>query len=104
MSSFPRSGTDSLLSRSTATQPALGGAADGAPAQGSGWRRWIWPLLSRKVQVAAATVLVAWAAQAGWMLSEETVATVLAVGVALIVGIAHEDAGRGRPLTISSAG
>ncbi len=60
----------------------------------TGWRRWLWPLLSRKVQVAVATVIVAYAAQAGWMLSEETVATVLGVGVALILGIAHEDAGR----------
>jgi hypothetical protein len=60
-----------------------------------GWRRWFWPLVSRKVQVAVATVVVAYAAQAGWVVSEETVVTVLAVGVALILGIAHEDAGRG---------
>ena len=60
-----------------------------------GWRRWLWPLVSRKVQVAVATVVVAYAAQAGLTLSEETVATVLAVGVALILGIAHEDSGRG---------
>ncbi len=64
---------------------------------GSGtWQRWLWPLRSRKVQVAIATVLVAYAAQAGLMLSEETVVTVLSVGVALILGIAHEDAGRAR--------
>ncbi len=61
-----------------------------------GWRRWLWPLRSRKVQVAVATVLTAWAAQAGFALREETVLTVLGVGVALILGIAHEDAGRGR--------
>lgn len=60
----------------------------------TGWRRWLWPLLSRKVQVAVATVLTAYAAQVGLALSEETVTTVLAVGVALILGIAHEDAGR----------
>lgn len=59
-----------------------------------GWRRWLWPLRSRKVQVAVATVLVAYAAQAGLVLSEETVLAVLSVGVALILGIAHEDAGR----------
>ncbi len=58
------------------------------------WRRWLWPLVSRKVQVALATVLVAYAAQAGWILSEETVVAVLGVGVALILGIAHEDAGQ----------
>lgn len=58
------------------------------------WRRWIWPLKSRKVQVALATVVVAFAAQAGFAVPEETVTTVLAVGVALILGIAHEDAGQ----------
>jgi len=42
------------------------------------------------------TVLVAYAAQAGWALSEDTVIAVLSVGVALILGIAHEDAGRQR--------
>ena len=48
------------------------------------WRRWLWPLRSRKVQVAIATVVVAYAAQAGLAISQETVATVLSVGVALI--------------------
>jgi len=60
----------------------------------SGWRQWLWPLRSRKVQVAVAAIVVAYASQAGMVLSEETVLTVLAVGVALILGIAHEDAGR----------
>jgi hypothetical protein len=59
-----------------------------------GWRRWLWPLRSRKMQVAVATIIVAYAAQAGLLLSEDTVVTVLGVGVALILGIAHEDAGR----------
>jgi hypothetical protein len=62
----------------------------------SGWKKWLWPLRSRKVQVAVTTLLVAYAAQAGLALSEETVLAVLGVGVALILGIAHEDAGRGR--------
>lgn len=62
--------------------------------QQTGWRRWVWPLRSRKVQVALATVIVAYAAQAGLAVDEATVTTVLAVGVALILGIAHEDAGR----------
>lgn len=62
--------------------------------QPSGWRRWLWPLRSRKVQIAVATIFVTYAAQAGLILSEETVVTVLGVGVALILGIAHEDAGR----------
>lgn len=60
------------------------------------WQRWLWPLRSRKVQVALATVLVAYLAQVGLAVSEETVVAVLGVGVALILGIAHEDAGRGR--------
>ena len=64
--------------------------------QSGGWRRWLWPLRSRKVQVALATIVVAYAAQAGLILSEETITTTLGVGVALILGIAHEDAGRAR--------
>jgi hypothetical protein len=63
------------------------------------WQRWLWPLRSRKVQVAIATVLVAYAAQAGLSVSEETIITVLSVGVALILGIAHEDAGRAGGVT-----
>ncbi len=59
-----------------------------------GWRRWLWPLASRKAQVALATVLSAYAIQAGLNVSEEMIATVVGVGVALILGIAHEDAGR----------
>jgi hypothetical protein len=62
------------------------------PRLATGWRRWLWPLTSRKVQVAVATVLTAYAAQLNLVLSEETVATVISVGVALILGIAHEDA------------
>jgi hypothetical protein len=57
------------------------------------WKRWLWPIQSRKVQVAVATVLVAYAAQAGFVLNEESVVNVLAIGAALILGIAHEDAG-----------
>ena len=60
----------------------------------TGWQRWLWPLRSRKVQVAVATVLAAYAAEAGLNVSEDTVFAVLGVGVALILGIAHEDAGR----------
>lgn len=59
----------------------------------AGWRRWLWPLASRKVQVALATVAAAWAAQAGLDWNEERITSILAVGVALILGIAHEDAG-----------
>ena len=62
--------------------------------EGMGWRRWLWPLASRKVQVAIATIAIAYAGQAGFELREDTILTVLGVGVALILGIAHEDAGR----------
>ncbi len=58
------------------------------------WRRWLWPLRSRKVQVAVATVLAAYAAEAGLNVGEDTILAVLGVGIALILGIAHEDAGR----------
>ncbi len=51
------------------------------------------PLKSRKVRVALATVLAAYAAQYGLEVGEEIIHTVLGVGVALILGIAHEDAG-----------
>ncbi|TWT45606.1 hypothetical protein RAS1_20340 [Phycisphaerae bacterium RAS1] len=60
----------------------------------TGWKRWLWPLASRKVQVAVATVIVAYAAQAGLELREETILTVMGVGAAVILGIAHEDAGK----------
>jgi len=57
------------------------------------WKTAFGPLGSRKVQVALATVLAAWAAQAGLGLSEDVILTILGVGAALILGIAHEDAG-----------
>jgi len=52
------------------------------------------PLASRKVRVALVTVLVAYAAEYGLGVSEELLLTVVSVGVALILGIAHEDAGK----------
>lgn len=57
-------------------------------------RRAARPLASRKVRVALATVIAAYAAEYGFGVSEEVVLTILSVGVALILGIAHEDAGR----------
>ena len=56
------------------------------------WRRWLWPIASRKVQVAIATLIVAYASQAGLLLNEDNVVNVIAIGAALILGIAHEDA------------
>ena len=58
------------------------------------WRKVIQPLASRKVRVALATVIAAYAAEYGLGVSEDVVLTILSVGVALILGIAHEDAGR----------
>lgn len=58
-----------------------------------GWKSWLWPLRSRKVQVAVATLLTSYAAHAGWVLTEDSVLTVLGLGISLILGIAHEDAG-----------
>lgn len=54
------------------------------------WR----PLESRKVRVALATVIAAFAANWGFNVEEELVFTILGVGASLILGIAHEDAGR----------
>ncbi|MDM8006403.1 MAG: hypothetical protein QUV05_09690 [Phycisphaerae bacterium] len=51
------------------------------------------PLVSRKVRVALATVLAAYAAEWGLGVSEEMMLTILGVGTALILGIAHEDQG-----------
>lgn len=58
------------------------------------WHRLLEPLRSRKVRVALATVIAAYAAQVGLGISEELVLTILGVGASLILGIAHEDAGR----------
>jgi hypothetical protein len=54
-------------------------------------QRAVRPLASRKVRVGLATVAAAYAAECGLGLSEEMVLTLVSVGVALILGIAHED-------------
>lgn len=58
------------------------------------FQRLIRPLASRKVRVALTTVVAAFAAEWGLEVSDELVLTILGVGVSLILGIAHEDAGR----------
>lgn len=58
------------------------------------WKAWVGPLASRKVRVALATVAAAFGAQWGLEVSEEMVFTILGVGTSVILGIAHEDAGR----------
>lgn len=62
-------------------------------------RRILVPLRSRKVRVALTTVLAAFLTEYGLAVREELIYTILAVGAALILGIAHEDsaAHRGRP-------
>ena len=57
-------------------------------------RRTLRPLASRKVRVALATVIAAFAAELGLKVSDDLVFTILGVGAALILGIAHEDAGK----------
>lgn len=57
-------------------------------------RRAVRPLRSRKLRVALATVVAAFLTDYGFAIREELVYTILAVGAALILGIAHEDHGR----------
>lgn len=52
------------------------------------------PLRSRKVRTALATVLAALAAEYGLHVSQQIILTILGVGMSVILGIAHEDAGR----------
>ena len=59
----------------------------------AGWRSWLWFLRSRKVQTAFVTVIAAFLADRGLGVSEETIGAIIAVGVAVILGIAHEDNG-----------
>ena len=57
-------------------------------------RRALRPLVSLKVRMALATVIAAFAAELGLKVSDDLVFTILGVGAALILGIAHEDAGK----------
>ena len=57
-------------------------------------QRLLRPLASRKVRVALVTVVAAFGVEWGWNVQEELILTILGAGVALILGIAHEDAGR----------
>jgi hypothetical protein len=54
------------------------------------------PFRSRKNRVALVTLVVAFAAELGWNISGELLLTILGVGSALILGIAHEDNGSKR--------
>ena len=52
------------------------------------------PLRSRKTRVALVTVLAAFAAEFGIGVSDELLLALVGIGASLILGIAHEDAGR----------
>lgn len=62
-------------------------------------RRLVAPLRSRKVRVALTTVLAAMGLEFGIGVDEEVLLTIVGVGAALILGIAHEDNGRARAAT-----
>ena len=58
------------------------------------FKRILKPLQSRKVRIALATVLAAYFSEFGLQVGETMILTILGTGVALIMGVAHEDAGR----------
>lgn len=60
------------------------------------WQRVLWPLRSRKVQTAIAAVVVGCAAKYGRVLDTDTAILLTGVATAIILGIAHEDAGAKR--------
>lgn len=66
---------------------------------------WIWFLRSRKVQAAAVALAAVLLAKLGFHWDTETVASIVGLGIAVILGIAHEDAGaKGAPvITVSDA-
>jgi len=57
-------------------------------------RRLVAPLRSRKVRVALATAIGALIAEYGLHASDELLLAIVGIGSSLILGIAHEDAGR----------
>ena len=63
---------------------------------GQGLSKLVRPLRSRKVRVELTTVFAAIAAEYGLDANEEVILTFVGVGAALILGIAHEDAGAAR--------
>ena len=65
-------------------------------------RRLAGPLRSRKVRVAIVTILGAVAAEFGLGASDELLLAIVGIGASLILGIAHEDAGRHAASLLSS--
>lgn len=66
----------------------------------SGWKKHFWFLRSRKVQVAVATAVAAFLVDHGMNVGQETIVAIVGVGVALILGISHEDNGRNRQVQL----
>jgi hypothetical protein len=59
----------------------------------SGWQRYLWWLRSRKVQVGLVGIASSIASTYGLHLNADVAYTILAIAVAIIFGISHEDAG-----------
>ncbi len=57
-------------------------------------RRLLHSLRSRKLRIALATTAAAFAAEIGLNVSQELVLAIVGIGASLILGIAHEDAGK----------
>ena len=57
-------------------------------------RRLLSPLSSRKVRVALVTVIAAFAAEFSLDVPSELLLAMVGMGASLVLGIAHEDAGR----------
>ncbi len=57
-------------------------------------RRLMHALRSRKIRIALATTVAAFAADLGLHVSQELVLAIVGIGASLILGIAHEDAGK----------
>lgn len=51
-------------------------------------------LRSRKLRIALATTIAVFAAELGLNVSQELVLAIVGIGASLILGIAHEDAGK----------
>ena len=64
------------------------------------FNRLVLPLRSRKVRVALATVMAAFAAEYGFAVREELVLGILGLGMSLILGIAHDQFRLEEPCTI----
>jgi len=65
-------------------------------------KRWIPALRSRKTRVAVTTTIVTLVARFGFDVDPEIIYSIVALGTAIILGIAHEDNGKHRKTTIQA--